>query len=127
MGARRVAGRGESRRRAAGAGVGTRVVWERAVEAKGGRERLATMRVAIRRRCGATGRSAGSWCRSEKLLVPPGRLWHWIEDERPSKFGLRLEVIDMQRGTAPVVHEGFPPRMSGKANEDDGQFVRGCN
>jgi hypothetical protein len=101
-----------------------RVVWERAVEAKGGRARLATIAsVAV-----SSTSVWGYWPFSrivvsyEKLLVPPGQLWHWM-DERPSKFGLRLDVIDMQRGTAPIVYEGFPPKMEGKAKRDDGRFI----
>ncbi len=101
-----------------------RVVWERAVEAKGGRERLATIsRVAI-----SSTSVWGYWPISrivvsyEKLLVPPGRLWHWM-DERPSKFGLRLEVIDMQRGSKRMVYHPFPPNDPGKSNNDDGRFI----
>ena len=68
--------------------------WERAIEAKGGRERLdAVTNVVI------SARTRGS--SFETLFVMPSKLWAW-HDERPTVFGRWLEVTNLDRQTQQI-------------------------
>jgi hypothetical protein len=46
----------------------------------------------------------------------PSQLWEW-EDERPTKFGLRLSIADLARDRAQYVYEGKPPNQPGTARD----------
>ena len=68
--------------------------WERAIEAKGGRERLdAVTNVVI------SARTRGS--SFETLLVLPSKLWAW-HDERPTVFGRWLQMTNLDRQTQQI-------------------------
>jgi hypothetical protein len=73
--------------------------WERCIEAKGGREALASVRNVLVS-------STSSWrtfpfkrvrVSYEELYVLPDKMWLW-SDERPTVFDLVLEVVDRSRG-----------------------------
>jgi hypothetical protein len=85
-------------------------LWERAIAAKGGRERLhAVESVAI------SGVSGGA--QDEALLVLPSKLWDW-NDERPTVFGLWLQVTDLDRGWSQFVSENSgDPLAPGKPTD----------
>lgn len=72
-----------------------RLVWEQAVEAKGGRARLYAINNAVILKHGVL---RFDWFRSnqtleESLFVFPNKLWSW-NDMRPSVFGLTIESYD---------------------------------
>jgi hypothetical protein len=75
-------------------------IWELAVEAKGGRERLlGVQNIAISRKGTSTirilGKSTGN--HTEELSVFPDKSWYWI-DYRPSVLGLRMEMYNWETG-----------------------------
>jgi hypothetical protein len=80
-------------------------VWASAVLAKGGHERLGATTNVVR-----TTTQRRWWgfpprpyeAETVTLIEPPGRMWRWI-DERPTKLGYFVELIDLDRayyGTA---------------------------
>ena len=75
-------------------------VWESAVRAKGGKARLGAMTNVVRATTqrqwwGFPPRAYES--ESVTLFEPPGRMWRWI-DERPTKLGYYVELLDLDRG-----------------------------
>jgi hypothetical protein len=65
--------------------------WERAIDAKGGRERLYGVRNVV-----ISARTSGS--SFETLFVLPSKFWSW-HDERPTVFGRWAEMTNLERQT----------------------------
>ncbi len=74
-----------------------RVLWEQAIVAKGGREKLyhvKNMVISSRAVYGTHLGKRNSW-NQEELLVFPDKEWHW-NDMRPDVFGLRVEMYNYE-------------------------------
>ncbi len=78
-------------------------LWEQAIAAKGGRDRLLTVNNILISSC--TQRWAlryqprkfrGIGTRHEQLYLLPNKVWRWIDD-RPGKFGLHASLYDGDR------------------------------
>jgi hypothetical protein len=109
-----VAQQGENTRREA------ERLWELAIAAKGGRERLhavENMLLSIRIRARRSlVRSVE--LRFEQFFVFPNKLWFWA-DQRGTAFGLEIQTVDRERGfgyrviernpTAPQIMPGYTP------------------
>lgn len=97
-------------------------VWEQAIEAKGGRERLRAVRNLVITSSGSykalrftihpnqkakskTLKSSGLY--REQLYVFPDKYWSW-EDYRPAVFGLWIKMYDYTRHIKHVITEGEP-------------------
>src|SRR5688500_2199580 len=85
-----------------------RLVWEQAVEAKGGRARLYAINNAVILKHGVL---RFDWFRStqtlqESLFVFPNKLWSW-NDMRPSVFALTINMYDYDSRT----HFTWPSRI----------------
>ncbi|MEK6288107.1 MAG: hypothetical protein AABO57_20500 [Acidobacteriota bacterium] len=92
-------------------------LWEMAVAAKGGRERLdAVKSIAITQDFGGRGRST-------ELCVFPDKYWAW-EDRRPSKLGLAAEMRNFERNIGYFVVGYLPndPKKSELKPEDRASF-----
>ncbi len=73
-------------------------LWEQAIAAKGGRERLHRVRnmvISSRAEYGTHLGKRNSW-NQEELDVFPNKKWHW-SDMRPDVFGLRVEMYNYER------------------------------
>ena len=70
-------------------------IWEQAIEAKGGRERLYAVRNAVVSSKGIyrTSRGKDNKIRQEEFYVFPDMFWAW-SDYRPDVFGLRVEMVN---------------------------------
>lgn len=82
-------------------------LWEQAITAKGGRERLYAVRNMV-----------VSW-RGNKhvdLYVFPSKLWRWMDD-RPSPIGLAVEMHNLERNLAYLTYPNDPesPRRLGQS------------
>ena len=74
-----------------------RVLWEQAIAAKGGREKLLRVKnmvISSRAVYETHLRKRNSW-NQERLLVFPDKEWHWT-DMRPDVFGLRVEMYNYE-------------------------------
>ncbi len=64
-------------------------IWELAIQAKGGHEKLNAIRnIQI---------STRGWPRTEFLIVYPNKLWSW-EDYLPSVLGLHMSMYNLETG-----------------------------
>lgn len=86
-----------------------RRVWEQAIEAKGGRERLHALRnMLISGEVGYTTRRAkGNKARRTYLLVFPGKYWSF-EDYGSDVFGSQVHMFDYEAKTQYVGRPGDP-------------------
>jgi len=97
-------------------------IWEQAIAAKGGRERLSEVRNLVITSSGSykalrfrirsdqkveskTLKSSGLY--TEQLYVFPNKYWAW-EDYRPAVFGLWVRMYDYTRNIKHVITEGEP-------------------
>jgi hypothetical protein len=80
--------------------VAAQRLWEQAVAAKGGRERLYAVRnfmVSSNSRYGSSPRpDVAAGVAEENLYVLPGKWWSF-QDYRPGKMGYSLDVLDFER------------------------------
>jgi hypothetical protein len=84
-------------------------LWEQAVAAKGGRERLhAVHNLVVSSRGKYLSRSLKkNQVRGETLFVLPNKYWDW-DDYRPDVFGLRISMYDYDSNTKYVISDGDP-------------------
>jgi hypothetical protein len=97
-------------------------IWEQSLVAKGGRERLYSVRNMVISSSGSykplkfkikpdgevssrSGKQSGIF--SEELYVFPDRLWSWT-DYRPAVFGLRVSMYNYDTKTKYVITDGEP-------------------
>jgi hypothetical protein len=108
--------------------VDARQAWERAIEAKGGRRLLHNVRSVLI----STNQRGIRWLRGaplhcETLLVLPSGLWVW-GDQRPSKFGLSVWVVNLETSFKQYIHhvEGQPdePNPAGRPTPKDKSDIR---
>lgn len=86
-------------------------LWEQAIAAKGGRDRLNAVRnMVISTKKDTTGLFTKSQVRREELLVFPNKYWFW-DDNRPSIFGLVISMYDYDSNMSYVVSDGEPNRQ----------------
>lgn len=83
-------------------------LWEQAIAAKGGRDRL----YAVRNMVISTKKETSSLfnknrVRREELLVFPNKYWFW-DDNRPSVFGLVVSMYNYDSNMSYVISEGEP-------------------
>src|SRR5678815_1095964 len=75
-------------------------LWEQAIAAKGGRERLYTIGnfvVSSKSRFRSSPRpDVAEWITEESLYVLPGKWWYFF-DYRPGKMGYKINVLDFDR------------------------------
>lgn len=86
-------------------------LWEQAIAAKGGRERLHAVRNFVissyaRNRWGAA-RDVIPQQHQERFVVLPDRWWLWA-DYRPGAMGLSIEVLDLERRAGWAVSDKRP-------------------
>jgi hypothetical protein len=72
-------------------------IWDQAIEAKGGRERLYAVRNVVISSKGIyrTSHNRGNTIRQEEFYVFPDKFWAW-SDYRPDVFGLRVEMVNWE-------------------------------
>jgi hypothetical protein len=85
-------------------------LWEQAVAAKGGRERLYAVRnmaissrLKFKKSLFQTGEA-----HFEEFYVFPNKCWLWIGGEKTRKVGLSVETIDLERGVAYLTYPDDP-------------------
>jgi hypothetical protein len=83
-------------------------LWEQAIAAKGGRDRL----YAVRNMVISTEKDTSSLftknkVRREELLVFPNKSWFW-DDYRPDVFGLRVSMYNYDSNMSYVISDGEP-------------------
>jgi hypothetical protein len=84
-------------------------VWEQAIVAKGGRERLESVRsIFISQRSKYWHGLKRYEVFSEELTVFPGKSWSWT-DYRPDVFGLTVEMYNFDRGIKYFSNADVPP------------------
>jgi hypothetical protein len=85
-----------------------RWLWEQAIAAKGGREKLHVKNIVISSRAEYTTHQGkrNPWSQ-EEVFVFPDKQWHW-NDMRPDVFGLRIEMRDYGAKTAYVSTPDLP-------------------
>lgn len=87
-------------------------LWEQAVTAKGGRERLYGVRnfvVSSNSRYGQSPRAdVATGIVEENLYVLPGKWWSF-RDYRPGKLGYGVNLLDFERNTGWISSGGRPP------------------
>jgi hypothetical protein len=84
-------------------------LWELALAAKGGREKLHNIRnmVMSTRSEYMTSSRQKNQIRTESLFVFPNKLWSW-DDYRPDVFGLRVEMYNFDTKMHYVINQDFP-------------------
>ena len=83
-------------------------LWEQAVAAKGGRERLYSIRnLVVSSRANYMHGFKKYQIRQEALYVFPNKLWWW-NDMRPDVFGLRMEMYNFDSRMKYIVQLGDP-------------------
>jgi hypothetical protein len=83
-------------------------VWEDAILAKGGRERLESVRsIFISSRSKYWHGLKRYEVFTEELNVFPGKMWSW-EDYRPDVFGLTVELYDFDKGIKYITNSDVP-------------------
>lgn len=84
-------------------------LWEQAITAKGGRERLYAVEnmVVSSRLQGRKNLIQKVEFPTEELYVFPSKVWRWV-DSRPSVFGLHVEISDLERGGGYFVYPDDP-------------------
>ena len=84
-------------------------VWEEAIRAKGGREKLEAVRnIFISSRSKYWHGLKRYEVFSQTLNVFPGKMWWW-QDYRPDVFGLTVELYDFDRGIKYYTSSDVPP------------------
>jgi len=84
-------------------------VWEEAILAKGGRERLESVRsifISSRSKYWHGMKRYGVF--TEELNVFPGKMWLW-QDYRSDVFGLTVELYDFDKGIKYITSSDVPP------------------
>jgi hypothetical protein len=79
-------------------------LWEQAIAAKGGREKLFGVHNLVTVDIKKEG---GSIIRHETLWGLPNKYWMWL-DHRSSVFGLRLDIVNYETNTRYVMSESAP-------------------
>jgi hypothetical protein len=104
-------------------------VWEKAIAAKGGRERLHTVR-NVHTVCSASQSFPkrgykGLGTRREYLFALPDKGWSW-DDNRPSPFGLEVRVTNLERKVRWVVNDADPKHtiQFATADIDENAFIQ---
>lgn len=103
-----------------------REAWEEAIRAKGGRERLRSVSNVVLSSTSHWGikgfnRTSMSY---ETLLVLPSKMWDY-SDQRPSKFGVELMIVDLDQGYHQLISQDSPgPLPRGKPNVGDIRQIR---
>lgn len=115
---------------AEGGSAEARQAWESAVEAKGGRAQLNNVRSVLLTETTTWGYRS---LRPKKykyttLLVPPFRMWSWV-DERPNpKFGLKVRTVNTETGFAQITYHddktNETPNPVGEPNVSDKRRIR---
>lgn len=84
-------------------------VWEKAIAAKGGRERLHSVRNVIMSTHGEylTQSLKRNQVRGVTLFVFPNKYWDW-DDYRPDVFGLRISMYNYDTNIKYVISDGEP-------------------
>jgi len=83
-------------------------VWERAITAKGGRERLYGVRnIVVSSEAKYTHQRKSYPINQEQLIVFPGKSWFW-NDLRPDVFGLHVEMLNYETNMHYVVSPDDP-------------------
>lgn len=81
-------------------------IWELAIQAKGGRERLHSVRNMFElSETQYFFRLVKTKNRTETLFVLPDKIWIW-DDNRPSVFGLKMTMYNHEDGTKYFAHQG---------------------
>lgn len=81
-------------------------LWELAIEAKGGREKLhAISNMAVSSKTEYYFELKKITNRIERFYVFPNKWWIW-DDNRPSKFGLRMTMYNLESGKKYSIQEG---------------------
>lgn len=100
-----------------------RRVWDEAIAAKGGRVKLhevVNLVISSRSPWGIRGINR-FFVSYESLIVLPARIWEWV-DERPTVFGLRAWIIDLERDFFQMIYgEHGRPGPDGKQRKSDGK------
>ena len=81
-------------------------LWELAVAAKGGRERLYNVRNLVVT-SNSSGRMKKDKIRLESVYVFPDKWWFW-DDQRPSRFGLSVSMYNWETGKQYVITDTEP-------------------
>jgi hypothetical protein len=84
-------------------------LWELALAAKGGRERLYNIRntVISSRSEYMTTSQRKNQLRTESLFVFPNKLWSW-DDNRPDVLGLRVEMYNFDTNMHYIINPDYP-------------------
>lgn len=85
-------------------------IWEQAIAAKGGRERLCAVQNLVISTVGNYTTSSGkaNTVRTEALFVFPNKGWSWV-DFRPDVFGLTVEMFNFDSNTHYLINSDNPP------------------
>jgi hypothetical protein len=86
-----------------------KLLWEKAIAAKGGRERLLSVKNIVSSSRGeyTTHRGRKNLISTEELFVLPDKVWRW-QDMRPDVFGLRVEMYNYEAKIAYVLTPDVP-------------------
>lgn len=97
--------------------------WELAVAAKGGHAALRAVKSVVRKSTSV--RSVGGHHNySEKLIVPPFRLWAWHDVYLAKRFHTDVDVIDLERNYARVAMEGIVVKTQTAPSSGDVEDLR---
>lgn len=86
-------------------------IWEQAVAAKGGRERLYAVQNLVISTVGnyTTGSGKTNTVRTEAFFVFPNKIWRWM-DYRPDVLGLTVEMYNFDSGVNYIItSDNTPP------------------
>lgn len=101
-------------------------LWEQAIAAKGGRERLYAVEnmVVSSRLQGRKNLVKRVEFPAEELYVFPNKLWRWV-DSRPSPLGLQVEMFDLERSIGYFAYPNDPtsPRKRTEIYPRERQFI----
>lgn len=93
-----------------------RKLWELAIEAKGGRQRLEQVQSFVM--------TYGKKHKSIFLCVFPNRYWHW-SDDRPSPLGLSIAMYNLEKGLGYSIMGDDPaPQLQGNAQYGEQMLLR---
>jgi hypothetical protein len=89
-----------------------RRIWEQAIAAKGGRERLHAVQNLVISTVGNYATSSGktNTVRTEAFFVFPNKIWIW-SDYRPDVLGLTVEMLNFDSNTRYFINSDNPPPM----------------
>lgn len=86
-------------------------IWESAIAAKGGRERLHSVKNLVISSVSTYKHGAKQYVRrNESLFVLPDRLWIW-NDQRPDVFGVTIEMCNFETKTRFFVNSDREPAI----------------